>query len=249
MKKLLCLLTALLLCLLPLCSAAGDGWIADAELSEEEWELKQLLHQDETWGPYEFKAPEGARYITLVCWEMKDGQWAEVVRVPRELTPPTERNKVTIIATQAADGSWTSSVRQSRAAEDLPDGRIFISTEDILNGMRFSIQQDEHFIPIPGGYRDNTFTSISWSREEELSTAGLYWMQRCFLNPESNRILQRIPAPLNETIPLEFYVGYREGHHPLPPISTYHDPVAFAAFDYAYAVTATFSAEPLPEGE
>ena len=247
MKKLISLLLCLML-LLPAAALAEDGWIANADYSDEEWQLIRLLGLDEDYGPYEFKAPEGAAYITLICWKLEDGQWTEILRVPRELTAPESQNELTITVTQQEDGSWRSALSAQKASGDIPDGRIYISTDDVVNGMWVTIQQDENYIALANNsYLNNTQTSRGWFVDEPVNTYGMHWSRRCFIRPDDSSTQERIAVTLNETIPLDIYVCYFGEHQALPPISAYNTPESFAGFDYVYAVTATFTAELLPE--
>ena len=90
MKKLVSLLLCLFL-LLPAAAFAEEGWFASAELSDEEWQLLCLLNMDEGYGPYEFKAPDGANHLTLTVLELVDGQWVEFSTFTKELTQPPQQ--------------------------------------------------------------------------------------------------------------------------------------------------------------
>lgn len=237
MKKLISLLMCMML-LLPAVALAENGWIANAELSDEEEQLLSLLHMDEDFGPYEFKAPEGANYITLTVLELVDGKWVEISDFSKELTQIPQQTSVTLTATQQEDGTWSTAVRQPRTGADQPDGRIYIDGYDLPDHIWLVLQ-------LPGNdYPD----SVGIYSEEELDLSGLYCWRRTFLHPEQQGYLQqKAVAVLNEPTLLELYGCTREWHSSVPDFSEFNTPETFAEFDYAYAVTATFSAEPLPE--
>lgn len=236
MKRLLSLLMCLML--LPAIAAAENGWIASAQLTEEEWQLFCLLRMDDDSGPYEFKAPEGANYITLTVLEFVDGQWAEFSDSSWEWPQVSQQTSVTLTATQQEDGTWRADVQQPRVGEDKPDGRIYIDGDGFPDDIWLSLQR-------PGNDHPD---AVGFFREEEIDLSGLYCGQRTFCYPEQKGpIDQKAVAVLNEPTLLELYVCTRGRLPSVPDFSEFNNPEAFAEFDYAYAVTVTFSAEPLPE--
>lgn len=235
MKKLLSLLLCLML-LLPAASLAEEGWFANAQLTEEEQQLLGLLHMDEDYGPYEFKAPVGANYITLIVWEFLDGQWVEFSDFSKELPQVSPQTSVTLTATQQEDGTWSTEVRQPRVGADRPDGRIYTDGYDLPDHIWLVLQ-------LPG---NDYPRSVGIYKEEEIDLSGLDCMRRTFLYPEQKGYLQqKAVAILNEPTLLELYVCTREQAYSVPDFSEFNTPEAFAEFDYAFAVTVTFSAEPL----
>ncbi len=235
MKKLISLLLCLIL-FLPAAALAEDGWIAGAELSDEEEQLLALLNMDEEYGPYEFKAPDGANYITLTVLELVDGQWAEFSSLSKELTQTPPQTSVTLTATQQADGTWRTDIQQPRIGADRPDGRIYIDGYDLPNTITLSILS----------FGDEYPKLVHVSQEEEIDTDGLYCWRRTFHRPaQKGPIDQTAVAVLNEPTLLELYVCPREWSLGVPDFAQFNDPTAFAAFDYAFAVTATFTYRPL----
>lgn len=235
MKKLVSLLLCLML-FFPAATLAEDGWFANAQLTDEEWQLLALLHMDEDFGPYEFKAPEGANYITLTVLEFVDGHWVELSDFSRELSQGSQQTSVTLTATQQEDGTWHTEVRQPRVGADKPDGRIYTDGYDLPDHIWLVLQ-------LPGNdYPD----SVGIYKEEEIDLSGLYCWRRTFLHPEQKGYLQqKAVAVLNEPTLLELYVCTRDWSHTVPDFSKFNTPEAFSEFDYAFAVTATFSTEPL----
>lgn len=239
MKKLVSLLLCLMLCL-PSAALAEEGWIANAQLTEEEWQLRALLHMDEDFGPYEFKAPVGANYITLIVWEFIDGQWVEFSDLSRELPRVSPQTSVTLTATQQEDGTWSTEVRQPRVDADRPDGRIYTDGLDLPDHIWLVLQ-------LPG---NDYPSSVGIYKEEEIDLSGLHCWRRTFLHPEQKGYLQqKAAAVLNEPTLLELYICTRDWSFTVPDFSEFDNPEAFAAFDHAFAVTVTFSTEPLPEGD
>lgn len=235
MKKLVPLLLCLFL-LLPAAALAKDGWIADAGLSDEEEQLLSLLLMDEDFGPYEFRAPEGAHYITLTALELVDGQWVEISDISKELAQIPQQTSVTLTATQQEDGTWRSEVRQPRIGADRPDGRIYIDGDDLPNHIWLVLQLPNNDYP----------DSVGIHREEDIDLNGLYCWRRTFLRPEQKGYLrQKAAAALNEPTLLELYVCTRDWDSSAPNFSEFNTPESFAAFDYVFAVTVTFSDEPL----
>lgn len=241
MKKLVALLLCFML-LLPAAALAEDGWFARAELSEEEQNLLTVIMMDEMWGPYDFKAPDGATHLSLTMLEMKNGQWSEVITHTKELRSAAPTSKITLSARMTEDGNWESEVQQHK---QLADGRIYINPINPPYQFGMMIWQ-----PVPS---DNTFSNIHgvyFYPESRNDTVDMHWYERVFLNPEKNGpYQQKAVAVLNEPVLLELYVCFFDGGGAVPSFSEFDDPAAFAAFDYAFAVTATFSAEPMPEAD
>lgn len=235
MKKLVSLLLCLVL-FLPAAALAEDGWIANAQLTEEEWQLLCLLRMDEDYGPYEFKAPDEANYITLTVLELVDGQWVEFSNWTKELTPVPQQTSVTLTATQQEDGTWRTEVRQPRVGAGKPDGRIYTDGYDLPDHIWLVLQ-------LPGNdYPD----SVGIYKEEEIDLSGLYCWRRTFLNPEQKGYLQqKAVAVLNEPTLLELYVCPREWPSSVPDFSEFNNPEAFAGNEYAFAITVTFTDAPL----
>lgn len=235
MKK-ICLLAILsvLLLLLSVSASAEAGWISKAELTDDEWNLLQLLGMDEAEPPYDFKAPDGAKYLTLIVWQMQDGQWKELLRNAAELLEPSDQVKLEVTVWQKEDGSWEAGVDQPNAAGEQPDGRIYVDAPDILSGCRISIQQGD------------AFETRGCYPEEELDASGLNGWRRTFLLPEKDRnIKERVEAALNEQVVLQLYGYQANSSLDCPAISEFADPGAFASCEYAFAVTAIFTTEPL----
>lgn len=235
MKKLVSLLLCLFL-LLPTAAFAEEGWFASAELSDEEWQLLCLLNMDEGYGPYEFKAPDGANHLTLTVLELVDGQWVEFSTFTKELTQPPQQTSVTLTATLQADGTWRTDVQQPRTGAERPDGRIYIDGYDLPNAITLSIST----------YGDEYPELVHVFQEEEIDTDGLYCWRRTFHRPEQKGYLQqKAVTVLNEPTLLELYVCPREWSSGVPDFSEFNTPEAFESFDYAFAVTATFTYRPL----
>ena len=234
MKKLISLLLCLLM--LPLWAYAEEGWFAAADLSEEEWNLLQVIMMDETWGPYDFKAPEGATHLTLTMLELKDGQWVEVITHSNELRPAELKSKITLSAYLTEDGDWESSVQQHK---QLADGRISINPIDPPYEFGMTIWQ-----PAPCEDKYSNIVGVYFYPAEREGNTKMYWFQRSFLAPERNSpTRQKVAAALNEPVLLEIYVCSADLRMSLPCFSQFNDPAAFAGYDYAYAVTATFTAQ------
>lgn len=71
-KRILSLLAALLLT----CSfACAEGFVAPAELSEDESNLLSLVGLDFGVNIYDFEAPEGTKAVLLTLWELQNGGW------------------------------------------------------------------------------------------------------------------------------------------------------------------------------
>ena len=235
MKKLVSLLLCLFL-LLPAAAFAEEGWFSSAVLSDEEWHLLCLLNMDEGYGPYEFKAPDGANHLTLTVLEFVDGQWVEFSTFTKELTQPPQQTSVTLTATLQADGTWRTDIQQPRIGTDRPDGRIYIDGYDLPNTITLSIST----------FGDEYPELVHVFQEEEIDTDGLYCWRRTFRRPtQKGTSDQTAVGTLNEPTLLELYVCPREGASGVPDFSAFNDPTAFAAFDYAFAVTATFTYRPL----
>ena len=235
MKKLVSLLLCLML-FLPAAALAEDGWIAGAELSDEEEQLLALLNMDEEYGPYEFKAPDGANHLTLTVLELVDGQWVEFSKFTKELTQTPPQTSVTLTATQQADGTWRTDVQQPRIGADRPDGRIYIDGYDLPNNITLSISS----------FGDDYPKLVHVFQEEEIVTNGMYCWRRTFHQPEQKGYLQqKAVAVLNEPTLLELYVCTREWPSRVPNFPKFNTPEAFTSFDHAFAVTATFTYRPL----
>lgn len=232
MKKFLALLICLLL-LLPV-AASAEGWIADATLTEEELRLLALMNGDERHGPYDFRAPEGATHLTLTAWVLEDGQWAEYLSNTAALTQPQEETSVTITATQDTFGTWHAVVQNPRNGTIPADGRFYIDAADLPNSLWLLILPDGVDYPY----------NIGNHLEEPLALGTLHCYQRTFLQPERDGIhQQQISAALDEQVVIVVYGCYREGNPGAPAISDFHTPEAFAVYDYAFAITATFTSE------
>ena len=222
MKKLISLLCVLLL--LPAAALAEDGWFAAADLSEEEWNLLTVIMMDEMWGPYDFKAPEGATHLSLTMLELQDGQWVEVITHSNELRQLT------------GDGDWESSVQQHKR---LADGRIYINPVDPPYQFGMTIWQ-----PVACEDKYSNIVGVYFYPAERTDNTNRYWFQRTFLAPEKNGPNQpKVAAVLNEPVLLELYTCFTRGNGHLPGFSEFNNPDAFAGLDYAFAVTATFTAQ------
>ena len=233
MKKFVSMLLCLML-LLPAAALAEDGWFAAADLSEEESNLLTVIMMDEMWGPYDFKAPDGATHLSLTMLELKDGQWVEVITHTNELRPVAPTSKITLSAWLTEDGDWESEVMQNKQPAD---GRIYINPVDppYAFGMMIwqPVQCEESYSNIAGVY---------FYPAEHTDTANMSWFQRVFLSPEENGpYQQKAVAVLNEPVLLEIYVCSSDLRMSLPSFSEFNDPDAFAGLDYAFAVTATFT--------
>ena len=241
MKHFLTLLLCLML-LLPTLVLAEDGWFAAADLSEAERNLLTVIMADEMWGPYDFKAPDGATCLNLTLLEMKDGQWTELHTETKALTPTNTANELTITARLNKFGYWESGVQQNKA---LADGRIFINPVNPPNTFGMMIWQPD----LPDAATSNFNAVYIYDFDEEtgpVNTFDMHYYQRVFLNPEkSGPYQQKAVAVLNEPVLLEMYVCFFEGLGSLPDFSQFNDPAAFAGFDYSFAITATFTDEPL----
>lgn len=233
MKKLVSLLLCVML-LLPVAALAEDGWFAAAQFSDEEWLLIQLLGMDEDYGPYEFKAPEGATHLTLTVLELVDSQWVEFSSHQYPLDIPEMPVSVTLTAAQQEDGTWDAKIHQQRIGSDLPDGRLFIDGYDLPDNIWFRLMLRGHDDP----------TGSNIFNEAEFDLSGLHRFRRTFLNPEQRGFIQqKATASLNEPVLLELYVCTRSYHYQVPDLAAFNDPTAFADFDYTFAVTATFTAK------
>lgn len=235
MKKLVSLLLCLML-ILPAAALAEDGWFAAADLSEEEWNLLQVIMMDEMWGPYDFKAPEGATRLTLTMLELKDGQWVEVITHSNELRPAAPTSAITLSARLTEDGDWESSVQQHK---HLADGRVYINPVDPPYEFGMTIWQ-----PVACEDKYSNIAGVYFYPAERTDNTSMYWFQRTFLAPEKNSPhQQKVAAVLNEPVLLEIYVCSADIHVSLPGLSSFNDPAAFAEAEYAFAVTATFTAQ------
>ena len=234
MKK----LVSLLLCLLFLSATAfaEEGWFAEAELNADERKLLQLLNKDEDIGPYEFIAPEGATHLTLTVLTLSDGQWVNFCDLHKELTSPSVQPGVTFTASPREDGSWDVQVHEQRASDDRPDGRIFIDGTGLPDNIWLLIDQPDDEYP----------TSVGAYNEQDFDPNGLYLSRRTFLHPEQQgHLQQKVSAALNEPVLLDIYVCCTDGSRRPPDFSAFDNPAAFAGLDHVFAVTATFTDEPL----
>lgn len=243
MKYLITSLLCLIL-LLPTATLAEDGWFAAADLSEVERNLLTVIMMDEMWGPYDFKAPDGATHLSLTLLQMEDSQWVERHTETKELTPSNTANELTITARLNKLGYWESAVQQNKSQAD---GRIYINPVDPPNVFGMMIWQPD----LPDSATSN-FEAVyiyNYGGDDDtgpVNTFDMHYYQRVFLNPEKNGpYQQKAVAPLNEPVLLELYVCFFDGNGSLPNFSQFNAPAAFADFDYSFAVTATFTDTPL----
>lgn len=233
MKNFIPLLFCLLL-FVPAVVLAEDGWFAAADLSEEEWNLLTVLMMDEIEGPYDFKAPNGATHLSLTLLKWENGQWVERHTSTERLTPSASTTELTITAKLTEEGKWESDIQENSSQAD---GRIYINPVEPPNTFGFCIWQPH----LPDTIYSNVRGAYLYE-EERINTFDLHCYQRTFLNPERNgQLQQKVPAVLNEPVLLELYVCFFDGSLRIPSFSDFDDPAAFADFDHAFAVTATFS--------
>lgn len=246
MKRFLSLLLTAALLMLSAGASAEDGWFARADLSEEEQNLLTVIMMDEMWGPYDFKAPDGATHLSLTLLKMENGQWVELHTETKELTTSDIATELTITAQLNKFGWWDSAVQQNKA---LADGRIYINPVDPPNVFGMMIWQ-----PDPPDATIGNFEAVYlYDYDEEtgpINTFDMNYYQRVFLEPEkSGPYQQKVAAALNEPVLLELYVCFFEHGGAVPNFSEFDNPAAFEAFDYSFAVTATFTAEPPQEAD
>ena len=208
-------------------------------MPEEERNLLTVIMMDEMWGPYDFKAPEGATHLSLSLLELKDGQWTERHTETKALTPATTANELTITARLNNYGYWESDVQQNTS---LADGRIYINPVDPPNSFGLMIwQPDPPDSPFP---TSSNFNAVYIYAEEPIDNSDLYWFQRVFLQPKKNGpYLKNAAAVLNEPVLLELYTCFTWDNGHIPSFSEFNNPDAFAGLDYVFAVTATFTAQ------